>query len=157
MQTVSKPCSLISMHHLRWECPECMQINVQHFWNKAWRSCDRIIHDFSFLIQTVLCTLYYENFILVTLTCNRSTFLTLQLFDSRYQVMYRCWLKNPDERPTFADLVNKLELIINPPPHLSDEEEEEPVYMNVTSSDSAEYLSPVTSHTAVPVVHESVA
>ena len=71
--------------------------------------------------------------------------------------MYRCWLKNSDERPTFADLVNKLELIINPPPRLSDEEEEEPIYMNVTSSDSAEYLSPVTSHTSVPAANESVA
>ena len=71
--------------------------------------------------------------------------------------MYGCWLKNPGERPTFADLVNKLELIINPPPRPRDEEEEEPIYMNVTSSDSAEYLSPVTSNTSVPVVHESVA
>ena len=75
----------------------------------------------------------------------------------RYQVMYSCWVKNPDERPTFADLVNKLELIINPPPRLSEEEEEEPIYMNVTSSDSAEYLSPVASHTSVPAAHESIA
>ena len=73
-------------------------------------------------------------------------------------IMYRCWMRNPDERPTFADLVNRLELIINPPrpTHGGDTDaplEQEPIYMNVTSSDSADPLNPVTTNTSVSAAH----
>ncbi len=61
--------------------------------------------------------------------------------------MYSCWNRNPTLRPTFADLVNRLELIINPAPQ---QEDEEPIYMNVTSSDSTEYLSPRPTNIPAP-------
>lgn len=55
--------------------------------------------------------------------------------------MQACWQENPKKRPTFIDLVNTMELMLNPPPKRPTPEEdgEEPMYMNVTRPESGEY------------------
>ena len=63
--------------------------------------------------------------------------------------MSDCWLEVPERRPTFTDLVNRLELLLNPPQkkHHSGtaEEEEEPTYINVADTEARDYLNPVDS------------
>ena len=51
-------------------------------------------------------------------------------FTFSYQIMLECWSVNPDERPLFADLVNSLELLINPPEQQPSSDDGEPLYMN---------------------------
>mgnify|MGYP001555864249 CR=1 FL=1 len=60
--------------------------------------------------------------------------------------MLDCWHEIPERRPMFADLVNRLELLLNPPKKRQPQQEAasgEPMYMNISKSDSAEYLNPV--------------
>ena len=61
--------------------------------------------------------------------------------------MLDCWNENPHRRPTFTDLVNTIELMLNPQQHEEpeEEEEEEPMYMNITRPESREYLNPATA------------
>jgi len=63
--------------------------------------------------------------------------------------MSDCWLEVPERRPTFTDLVNRLELLLNPPQkkHHSGtaEVEEEPTYINVADTEARDYLNPVDS------------
>ena len=61
--------------------------------------------------------------------------------------MLTCWDENPKTRPSFGDLVNCLELILNPTKAQQPKtEEEEPLYMNIDKSDSIEYLEPTEQH-----------
>ena len=53
--------------------------------------------------------------------------------------MMSCWDVNTKTRPSFGDLVNSLELVLNPPTMNT---EEEPLYMNLDKSASCEYLEP---------------
>ena len=54
--------------------------------------------------------------------------------------MMSCWDEKPMARPSFGDLVNSLELILNPTQVQASgsNEMEEPLYMNIHSS--MEYL-----------------
>jgi len=65
-----------------------------------------------------------------------------------YAIMTDCWHEVPERRPTFTDLVNHLELLLNPPKkHQSGvpETEEEPTYINVADSEARDYLHPINS------------
>ena len=66
----------------------------------------------------------------------------------RYAIMLDCWLEVPERRPTFTDLVNRLELLLNPPKknRSSKETEDEPTYINVTDP-GHDYLHPVSENT----------
>jgi hypothetical protein len=60
--------------------------------------------------------------------------------------MTDCWHNVPETRPTFPDLVNRLELLLNPPKRnraVVKESEEEPTYINVTDPEVHDYLHPV--------------
>ena len=56
--------------------------------------------------------------------------------------MLDCWHTDPEIRPTFIDLVNRIELLLNPPKRRVTEEPTEPMYVNITKSNSTEYLRP---------------
>ncbi len=59
--------------------------------------------------------------------------------------MLDCWDAIPERRPTFADLVNRLELLLNPPKRRDvGANPDEPMYINIKESDSSEYLNPIT-------------
>ena len=66
--------------------------------------------------------------------------------------MTDCWNEVPERRPTFTDLVNRLELLLNPPKpsHQGNTEqpEEEPTYINVADAETRDYLNPVNSASA---------
>ncbi|ESO07516.1 hypothetical protein HELRODRAFT_110475 [Helobdella robusta] len=49
-----------------------------------------------------------------------------------YAMMNDCWLEIPERRPTFTDLVNRLEVLLNPPKRrrVSQKEDDEPLYIN---------------------------
>jgi len=71
-----------------------------------------------------------------------------------YAIMTDCWHEVPERRPTFTDLVNRLELLLNPPKkHQSGapETEEEPTYINVADSEARDYLNPTTRDYLNPV------
>lgn len=60
--------------------------------------------------------------------------------------MTDCWLEVPERRPTFTDLVNRLELLLNPPKKnrsVVKETEEEPTYINVADTEGHDYLHPI--------------
>jgi len=62
--------------------------------------------------------------------------------------MSDCWNEVPERRPTFTDLVNRLELLLNPPKKRQSgntEQEEEPTYINVADTEARDYLNPVNS------------
>ena len=62
--------------------------------------------------------------------------------------MTDCWLDVPERRPTFTDLVNRLEVLLNPPKrHQAGTEvvDDEPTYMNTSDPKSKDYLQPVGS------------
>ena len=63
------------------------------------------------------------------------------LIDS-YKIMLDCWHADPDIRPSFIDLVNRIELLLNPPRKRESEEPFEPMYMNIRNTTSTEYLRP---------------
>jgi hypothetical protein len=58
--------------------------------------------------------------------------------------MIDCWHADPDMRPSFTDLVNRIEVLLNPPKRkVRDENSGEPMYMNIKKTNSIEYLKPV--------------
>ena len=63
--------------------------------------------------------------------------------------MTDCWHAEPEIRPSFTDLVNRIELMLNPPPKTpartstQQPEEGEQIYMNLSRQDSHDYLHPV--------------
>lgn len=62
--------------------------------------------------------------------------------------MSDCWQEVPERRPTFTDLVNRLELLLNPPKKRQSavaETEEEPTYINVADTETRDYLHPINS------------
>ena len=61
----------------------------------------------------------------------------------RYKIMMDCWDEVPERRPTFADLVNRLELLLNPPKKRNTSQEESD-YQNVDDLRKDDYLNPVT-------------
>ena len=65
------------------------------------------------------------------------------LIDS-YKIMLDCWHADPDIRPSFIDLVNRIELLLNPPKKRVSEPEQsnEPMYVNIRKTNSTEYLRP---------------
>ena len=66
-----------------------------------------------------------------------------------YAIMSDCWHEVPERRPTFTDLVNRLELLLNPPkPHPQPSEVEEPTYINVADTEARDYLDPINSKTS---------
>jgi len=59
--------------------------------------------------------------------------------------MTDCWQKIAERRPTFPDLVNRLEILLNPPRKRQPNglsSEEEPLYVNTTDPSSPSYLRP---------------
>lgn len=58
--------------------------------------------------------------------------------------MTDCWNRYPENRPTFADLVNRLELLLNPPKKRQSNSQE-PMYVNFNEFDHAEYLNPISA------------
>ena len=65
---------------------------------------------------------------------------------SSYQIMLDCWNAQPILRPSFTDLVNRIELMLNPTarsPKPKAEDEPEQIYMNLSSTDTQDYLHPV--------------
>ena len=58
--------------------------------------------------------------------------------------MKDCWNTYPSNRPTFADLVNRLELLLNPPKKRQSHSQE-PMYVNFSEFDNAEYLNPISA------------
>ena len=65
-----------------------------------------------------------------------------------YAIMSDCWHEVPERRPTFTDLVNRLELLLNPPKKRQSgtaEVEEEPTYINVADTEARDYLHPINS------------
>jgi len=76
--------------------------------------------------------------------------LSVWMFHS-YAIMSDCWHEVPERRPTFTDLVNRLELLLNPPKKRQSgntEPEEEPTYINVADTEARDYLNPVNSSSA---------
>ena len=65
-------------------------------------------------------------------------------FNHRYKIMMDCWDEIPERRPTFADLVNRLELLLNPPKKRTRSQEAESDYQNVDDLKKDDYLNPVT-------------
>lgn len=63
--------------------------------------------------------------------------------------MLECWHADPDIRPTFTDLVNRIELLLNPPRRKVHEDTsgDEPMYVNIRKTHSTEYLKPVDDNT----------
>ncbi|KAK2152664.1 hypothetical protein LSH36_322g03037 [Paralvinella palmiformis] len=61
-----------------------------------------------------------------------------------YTIMTDCWSRYPENRPTFADLVNRLELLLNPPKKRQSDSHE-PMYVNFNEFDHAEYLNPISA------------
>jgi len=65
-----------------------------------------------------------------------------------YAIMSDCWHDVPEQRPTFTDLVNRLELLLNPPKKRQSsvpETDDEPTYINVADTEARDYLHPVDS------------
>jgi hypothetical protein len=66
-----------------------------------------------------------------------------------YQIMLDCWNAQPILRPSFTDLVNRIELMLNPtarpkpPSTAAAAEEPEQIYMNLSRTDAQDYLHPV--------------
>ena len=65
-----------------------------------------------------------------------------------YKIMLDCWHEIPERCPSFADLVNRLEMLLNPskknePSIPEAPPANEPMYMNISKTDSVEYLNPV--------------
>lgn len=60
--------------------------------------------------------------------------------------MMDCWNAEPVMRPTFTDLVNRIELILNPPKKDNRASTKEPQYFNVDKPNQ-DYLEPVGSPT----------
>jgi len=58
--------------------------------------------------------------------------------------MTDCWQEIPERRPTFTDLVNRLEMLLNPPKKrataASPTVDDEAIYMNMTDSSSPDYM-----------------
>lgn len=58
----------------------------------------------------------------------------------RYRIMADCWQMVAERRPTFPDLVNRLEVLLNPPrrrrPTVDSAADEEPLYANATDPSS---------------------
>ena len=63
--------------------------------------------------------------------------------------MLSCWHADPDMRPEFVDLVNRLGLLLNPPKRraVSEEDSGEPMYVNIRKTNSTEYLKPLDGST----------
>ncbi len=59
--------------------------------------------------------------------------------DCRYDIMLECWNTEPYQRPTFVDLVNRVELILNP---VKKTRAGEPSYVNLDRAPSKDYLEP---------------
>lgn len=66
----------------------------------------------------------------------------------RYDIMMDCWQALPEARPTFTDLVNRIELLLTPSQKRAsgDGETNEPNYLNVEISNQ-DYLKPVSYET----------
>ena len=60
--------------------------------------------------------------------------------------MMDCWEAIPERRPSFTDLVNRLEVLLSPPKRQSglSTPDGEPTYINVTDQESQGYLKPST-------------
>ena len=62
-----------------------------------------------------------------------------------YKIMCECWHAKPEQRPTFIDLVNQLELLLNPPSKRRFPlDNSEPMYMNIRL-ESSDYLEPIST------------
>ena len=65
---------------------------------------------------------------------------------SRYALMMDCWQESPERRPTFTDLVNRIELLLNPPRYNPSSDKNERSYINIPSHDPIQdYLKPISS------------
>ena len=70
--------------------------------------------------------------------------------------MLACWHADPDMRPIFVDLVNRLEVLLNPPKRrtVSEEDSGEPMYVNIRKTNSSEYLKPLDSSTSEELLND---
>lgn len=60
--------------------------------------------------------------------------------------MTDCWQESPERRPTFTDLVNRIELLLNPPRHNPSSDKNAGSYVNIPSHDPIQdYLKPISS------------
>lgn len=66
---------------------------------------------------------------------------------NRYSIMLDCWQALPEARPTFTDLVNRIELLLNPQQSRASSDSE-PNYLNVVETSGQEYLKPVSNDSA---------
>lgn len=57
--------------------------------------------------------------------------------------MMDCWQALPEARPTFTDLVNRIELLLNPTRPTGEGAEHEPSYLNLVESNVQDYLKPI--------------
>lgn len=55
--------------------------------------------------------------------------------------MLECWSGVPERRPSFGGLVNRIEVLVNPPQSLQ-QHNDGPTYNNIAGQDSGEYLKP---------------
>lgn len=75
--------------------------------------------------------------------------MILFFFAFSYKIMIECWHAEPQTRPSFTDLVNRIEILLYPPgkrptpSQASDGTEGEPLYMNIRKTGSTDYLQPV--------------
>jgi hypothetical protein len=69
----------------------------------------------------------------------------------RYEIMTDCWNGEPVLRPTFTDLVNRIELVLNPPKKGA-AAAKEPQYLNIDKpAANQDYLEPIIAQSAKPV------
>jgi len=62
-----------------------------------------------------------------------------------YKIMCECWHARPEKRPSFIDLVNQLELLLNPPSKKRFPlDGGEPMNMNIRL-ESSDYLEPIST------------
>ena len=56
--------------------------------------------------------MYFKKYIKIDFRDLKNVFRTIGPFPQRYRLMLKCWLENPDNRPTFGELAKNIMTLI---------------------------------------------
>ena len=56
--------------------------------------------------------MYFKKYIKIDFRQLKNAFRTIRPFPQRYRLMLKCWLENPDNRPTFGELADNIMTLI---------------------------------------------